>query len=123
MGKWAEFINGSGLGRMSLHQYYLNPVHLQLTDYDFEELSQNLFADAVAVGAIVIPQPYAADDFEFFCEQTNYGRGLNICLQGGRETQLFHLSYLRQNGKLTSTYLATLLAYIGLGAEELINAS
>lgn len=56
-----------------LDKYYLGKTHdLDLNGGDqneYEQILTNLFADAVEVGAIILPSPYVAEDFEFKVNQ------------------------------------------------------
>src|ERR1035437_4932500 len=63
--EWTRFVNSSGLEKINLHEYYLGEELLQITNDDYAKLLTELFADAVAVGAIVLPRLYKAEDFLF----------------------------------------------------------
>src|ERR1035437_6915780 len=68
-GKWNDFVNGAGLERMRMDRYYLGgalPRNLtKRTKLGCEKLLTNLFADAILVGAVVLPDPYNYEDFTF----------------------------------------------------------
>jgi hypothetical protein len=63
--EWQEFVWGSKMGDVQLHEYYLGTAPEELTSEDYEKLLTELFSDAVAVGAIALPDPYRPDDFAF----------------------------------------------------------
>src|ERR1039458_5978656 len=66
MDKWRDFVNSSGLRDIKLHEYYLNGKNpYDYTRADEVKLTMEVFADMVAVGAIILSQPYSVDDFEF----------------------------------------------------------
>ena len=65
--KWAEFLEKSGLRNVKACKYYLGRDE-HWTAYSEEEHSRlitDLFADAVTVGALELPDPYVAHDFKF----------------------------------------------------------
>ena len=64
--QWAKFVRSIDLREMSLRDYYgivLPPGFLMGGALD--RVLQELFRDAVAVGAIALPSFYHAEDFEF----------------------------------------------------------
>jgi hypothetical protein len=72
--KWGEFVDSGGLADVPIYGYYLQKNASKLiTIFQIGELPDDadmkvvreLFADAVSVGAIVLPESYDADDFEF----------------------------------------------------------
>ena len=63
--KWAEFISDSELQMVSLYQYYLRKSSRKILYVDYERVVSELFQDAVAVGAIVLPSAHSVEDFEF----------------------------------------------------------
>jgi hypothetical protein len=66
--KWAEFIEKSDLGTTNVYEYYLGQNHnynYPLDADDYKKLLEELFQDAVAVGAITLHSPYHVDDFAF----------------------------------------------------------
>ena len=58
---------------VSIYQYYLGKtveivaglVITKFTDKEYEKAVADLFADAVQVGALSLPEPYKAEDFRF----------------------------------------------------------
>jgi hypothetical protein len=63
-GKWNNFVFSNGLDSITLRQYYLSNASHQITNKDYEVVVSELFADAVTVGAVVLPEPYEVDDFQ-----------------------------------------------------------
>ena len=53
--KWNEFLKTSKLTDVKLSQYYLRGVSCR-TGVEYEKVFNELFADAVAVNAIVLPE-------------------------------------------------------------------
>src|ERR1035437_9527614 len=64
--KWVEFIEDNGLEDGLLYEYYLGANAAKCSgDAATAKVFSELFADAVTVGAINLPEPYVAADFEF----------------------------------------------------------
>ena len=64
--KWEKFARDSKLNSNKLQQYYLGKsTSVLMTDTDYEQVLSELLADAATVGAITIPSPHQAEDFEF----------------------------------------------------------
>ena len=63
--KWEEFVAKSGILEMDTLAYYLGKTPDELTSAEQGKFFTELFADAVVVGAIVLPAPYVAEDFRF----------------------------------------------------------
>ena len=63
------------------HNYYLH--RKARTDADYELLISELVADAIAIGAIVLPAPYKAEDFSFKITSRLLGKphGLSVQLR------------------------------------------
>ena len=73
-GKWDGFVASAGLSDLGMYSYYLGDESVallvpgsseELLDGMVVEVVGELFADAVSVGAIVLPYPYNAADVEF----------------------------------------------------------
>ena len=65
--EWVKFVEEMGVKNTGLYQYYLGPLergHL-FSDADHEKVMTELFADMIDAGAFTLPDPYAAEDFEF----------------------------------------------------------
>ena|ERR1035437_6652014 len=63
---WKNFVKSSGLENTNLYDYYLGAGNRQASDAaQYEKIVTELFSDAVSVGAILLPEPYQADDFRF----------------------------------------------------------
>ena len=63
--KWVEFAETVGVKEGNFYQYYLGHRPSNPTDADYEKTMFELFADAVSIGAISLPNPYEIQDFEF----------------------------------------------------------
>ena len=63
--KWVEFVKNDGLGEVNVYEYYLGREPWQATHLQSAKVAAELFADAVALGAVVLPSPYKAEDFIF----------------------------------------------------------
>ena len=69
--KWDNFTRNCDLANLGIYNYYLGQK-APLTIFQVQELAadehmkivRELFADAVSVGAITLPEPYKAEDFE-----------------------------------------------------------
>ena len=62
---WDKFVDDGGLATVNLYDYYLGEAPVVVVDTDFKKVFDELFADSVAVGAIVLPDNYSVDDFDF----------------------------------------------------------
>ena len=60
---WVRFVKNSGLEGVGLHEYYFGGEQSRLTDAQYVKVLGDLLADAVSVGAIVIPSPHKPEDF------------------------------------------------------------
>ena len=60
--RWDKFVADGRLGRVPLYKYYLGNASPGVAEC--EGVPQELFTDAVTVGAITLPKPYKAEDFE-----------------------------------------------------------
>ena len=63
--KWLEFLRSTGVQSVKLQQYYLGRTAKDLQSADYEKIVTELFADAVASGALTLPAPHKAEDFKF----------------------------------------------------------
>src|ERR1039458_1223352 len=64
-GKWEEFVRDAILGPVRMDHYYLGRASRLRVNGDYEQMLSKLFADAVDVGAVVLPGSYVAENFEF----------------------------------------------------------
>ncbi len=77
--KWAEFLKKSDLEGTTIIKYYLGSVPKTLVEADYEKMITELFADAVTVGAILLPvqyrhpAPYTVEDFVFTVSPDDLG--------------------------------------------------
>ena len=91
---WGEFLNESGLTAVRLHQYYLGQAPPLLYGSDYRKLLSELLADAVAVGAIVIPSPYTLADFQLAIQPAPYDVPCvraEITLKGKPDKKFWHV--------------------------------
>ena len=74
--KWADFLYSSGVEDTGVFSYYLGhkvaqehvtATSISVADFvaDLGKLASNLFADAVAVGALELPRGYNVNSFKF----------------------------------------------------------
>ena len=63
--KWDAFVADNKLGRAKLHEYYFGQLPPFTSPRAFMDAVTEVFTDAVAVGAIVLPSPYEPEDFQF----------------------------------------------------------
>src|ERR1035437_7058916 len=61
---WLDFIQGRGLENVSSTRYYLGQGTPPRSDEEASKVLMELFLDSVAVGALKIPSPYTAEDFQ-----------------------------------------------------------
>src|ERR1035437_4785568 len=71
--EWQNFVWGSKLEEVPLHNYYLGHAPEDITDVEYEKILTELLADSVAVGAITLPSPYRPDDFVFHITNARIG--------------------------------------------------
>jgi hypothetical protein len=75
-GRWFEFLESNKLKKVGLYKYYLGEGAIMdrggvaragkgWNDDDHEKVVTELFADAVEVGMITLPEDYEVEDFEF----------------------------------------------------------
>jgi hypothetical protein len=76
--EWRKFVIDRGINQVSLYEYYLGREHdINCDDSEYSKVAQELFCDAVEVGAITLPANYDADDFLL---EVNDGSSTNISL-------------------------------------------
>ena len=61
--KWAKFVKKGKLQNMNVYHYYLGRTPGQVSEAEREKILDELFKDAVAVGALLLPRDYEAKDF------------------------------------------------------------
>lgn len=61
--KWDKFVANTGGKDVNFYQYYLGKTSKTYTDAEHEQTIAELFHDAVAAGAIILPSPYKVNDF------------------------------------------------------------
>ena len=134
---WVDFVAESGLTKMKLLQYYgalksyleLNPNAGKISVEEMNKLhlatTAELFADAVAVGALDLPSPYTTEDFVFEMVpgiQSFDDDGVEASLKGKPELRAGVASayLLRQDVPLASNGATFFLRQIGAAAQSLI---
>ena len=63
--KWYRFVQDSNVQSVRVIKYYLGDGIEPYTYGDYKRIAAAIFSDAVEVGAITLPIPYIAEDFEF----------------------------------------------------------
>src|ERR1039458_345963 len=63
--QWNEFVAGESMKNVMVDEYYLSKGAMKSTLENYGVVFSELFADAVAVGAIVLPDGISVDDFRF----------------------------------------------------------
>jgi hypothetical protein len=97
--KWTEFIETAGLEGVKIYDYYLGyRSSPKYSDVERSRAAAELFADAVAVGAIVLPKPYVTGDFEV----AHHSGGISVRLM--LETQWLNTSYFLGNSASIDGY-------------------
>ena len=122
--KWAEFVENSELKKVPLTQYYCGEdlSFAQITRADHEKMMTEIFKDAVEVGAIVLPEPFTADNFQF-CEMDFYkGEEIGVALNAHPEIIEEVCSYTWANNMpLSDHYMKKVLQWIAEGVDSLLN--
>ena len=122
--KWIRFVRASKLEKLTLKQYYLPNVSAKPTAAEYELLATNLFADAVAVGALVLPDTVSVEDFRFIAqrfspEEVKIRRKVS---SPGGSFWVFDLDTLRRTIRMSSMNIPTLFRGIARGIDELVAA-
>jgi hypothetical protein len=78
--------------------YYLKSSLTSPTNAEYQRVLTDLFADAVAANAILLPSPYSAEDFEFMVEgqpfQDNHIANIRLKNEPKKETNVCKISSL-----------------------------
>ena len=102
MEKWRKFVesvsSNDEMSTLRLDEYYLGKKVRMVGSEDFERLYSEIFSDAISVGAIVLPEDYRADDFEFMVSPAAckvYVPEVRICLKSNplMEVDLNHSAH------------------------------
>jgi hypothetical protein len=104
---WEEFAQAEGIADLKLYEYYLDGdaswigEDKQLADAPAEKIINELFSDAVEIGALVLPAGYTRDDFKIEIRRMgdSNGRGMCILLNSAPEMKTFH-----NYGVITAVY-------------------
>ena len=94
---WNEFVIDGDLKNYNLYKYYgvldaSGNAPQQPSHADYEKVITELFADAVAIGAIALPSPHKAEDFAFKIGTVTsgtrlYGQEVQISLKASPDQQ------------------------------------
>ena len=81
--RWEEFVEGTGIGKVGVFQYYLNgdPRVSVPNNVPYEQVLAGLFADAVTVGALSLPHGRTLEDFDFQMAIAKTYRDQEICVR------------------------------------------
>ena len=112
LSKWDDFLKGSGLEKVTLHQYYLDKRDVMPSNADIKKLITNLFADAIDLGVIPLPRPYESKDFKFVVFTGGSLRRIEVALKSKPSTHpkyLFSVRHLGEDTLLSSSYVRTVL--------------
>ena len=82
---WDEFVASTGIKTTKLFRYYLGDDVALPSDSQYEKLVDEMFADMVSVGAIVLPRPYESRDFVFKMEKPSYYKQMVVRLKSKPE--------------------------------------
>ena len=67
--KWNEFVEGGELAKVKLYDYYLGErADENYTNAEHGQVLTELLLDAETVGALSLPSPYKAEDFQLVVE-------------------------------------------------------
>src|ERR1035437_9559242 len=70
--KWNEFVEGGELAKVKLYDYYLGErADENYTNAEHGQVLTELLLDAAAVGALSLPSPYKAEDFQLVVNDGN----------------------------------------------------
>jgi hypothetical protein len=74
--KWREFLRESGLSSTKLYRYYLGRSSTpELSQAEYLKLLNELFADAVETGVLILPGQRVKEDFIISVEPPDLGSG------------------------------------------------
>lgn len=91
--KWQEFVKDSGLVKTQIAKYYLGEINRELAAFEYEKILAEMFADAVAVAALVLPDKYEINDLKFAVKQTTYDHQVLVTLKDGTEVNTLRFSF------------------------------
>ena|ERR1035437_2478443 len=126
VGRWEEFVRTSGVGGVNLHKYYVPGSGIRLTNAEYELLLRELFTDAVAVGAIVLPAPYVSGDllFKMASAEKIYRKQVQLSLKGRPETVAMFDSvheHLGPGRRIASLSVTDAVGHIGRYVSTLVS--
>jgi hypothetical protein len=123
--KWDELSLNNDLEHMQLHEYYLGKAAPDYDDNKEQEMLNEMFADAVDIGAINFPKPYEKDDFELKIERlSSNSRSLRIVLKRCPSLKTFHSQMiigLNSNHEISSPRVHQFFRRVLRGLNELLD--
>ena|ERR1035437_2933334 len=123
---WKTFVAQSLPPSTKLFSYYLGKDAATSESIDYQKLVSELFADAVAVGAVLLPAPLTADKFEFSTYRNSGREQLTIRAADRsveREPFLFNPhTYFGKNTPLDAWYVIRSLKEIALAVNKILAA-
>ena len=109
--KWRIFAKKSGVAGVKITQYYLGRDVIP-TVSDCNKMASELFNDAVQVGAVVLPDGYSVEDFEFYVRLSDGFPSLSRMLVKSLNLDIelpFPEYYLDNDNKMSSPNVAMYL--------------
>jgi hypothetical protein len=122
--EWDAFVSNVRLRKDNLHRYYLGEEPLQVTHEDYAKILTELFADAVQVGAIVLPEGYNAESFQLAVIHDEYTAQmkaeLSLKSQPSRKEFIYYFShYISPRATLSDSAIKYVLQQIAQNAQKL----
>jgi hypothetical protein len=126
MAKWDEFTRSIGMEEVNLYEYYLEEKPDRQDDSAREKVVNELFTDAITVGAISLPIPYTPNDFELKVKRYNQSSsGLHITLKNQPNLETFHnntIIGLRHDIGVGHAHVKVFFERVVRAINELVNA-
>lgn len=122
-GIWDNFVETSGVKTTKLLYYYLGRDPAAWTNEGYLRATLDMFADAVSVGAIVLPPGCSVDDFEFSINSEGHRPRVAIALTSNPATRqvLFTPAHtFSKNNSMSNWYVNNALEGICYAAEKLL---
>ena len=127
---WKQFVENSDLERTRLYQYYLGELGKSpQDDLGYARILNDFFADAVTIGAVVLPSPYTAGDFVLAAKDVGRNsrkRAVEMSFKGdpALTEKFFYLShYVKRDRVMGDQSTSAMLYYMGDAAAKLIDRS
>ena len=114
--KWNEFVDGETMKNVMVDEYYLSKGAMESALENYGLVFSELFADAVAVGAIVLPDGVNVDDFRFvvgpFSNEPRHGRADVYIFKGDTEEGVGLATNIDETDMMSSEYVSAQLVFI-----------